>query len=256
MDIFHAIILGIVEGITEFLPVSSTGHMIVVADWLGMDRNAENTAFEIIIQVAAIFAVIANYTDKFHPRHFALWIKVLIAFLPIAVIGFLLSDWIESLFNVQVVAWMFIIGGIIFLVVEHFYRDDTPRVRVMETLSYTQAAWVGFAQLFALIPGTSRAGATIIGGMLAGLDRKASAEFSFLLALPVLGASSGYSLLKHYDEFANTSFTPLIVGFLVAFVVAYLTMKLFLGFLERFTFRAFGIYRILFGVLLLWWTAH
>ena len=185
------------------------------------------------------------------------WVAVVdLAFLPIAVIGFLLSDWIESLFNVQVVAWMFIIGGIIFLVVEHFYRDDTPRVRVMETLSYTQAAWVGFAQLFALVPGTSRAGATIIGGMLAGLDRKASAEFSFLLALPVLGASSGYSLLKHYDEFANTSFTPLIVGFLVAFVVAYLTMKLFLGFLERFTFRAFGIYRILFGVLLLWWTAH
>jgi Uncharacterized bacitracin resistance protein len=255
MDIFHAIILGIVEGITEFLPVSSTGHMIVVADWLGMDRDAKHTAFEIIIQFAAIFAVIANYTEKFHPRHFALWVKVLIAFLPIAAIGFLFSDEIESLFNPQIVAWMFIIGGIIFLIVEHFYREDTHRVRQMEDLSYAQAAWVGFAQLFALVPGTSRAGATIIGGMLAGLDRKSSTEFSFLLALPVLGASSGYSLLKHYDEFATTSFVPLIVGFVVAFLVAYLTMKLFIGFLQRFTFRTFGVYRILFGVLLLWWLA-
>ncbi len=255
MDIFHAIILGIVEGITEFLPISSTGHMIVVADWLGMPREAQNTAFEIIIQFAAIFAVIANYTDKFHPKHFQLWVKVLIAFLPIAIIGFLFADQIESLFDVKVVAWMFIIGGIVFLLLEQFYRDSEHRVRDMENLSYQQAAWVGFAQIFALIPGTSRAGSTIVGGMLAGLDRKASAEFSFLLALPVLGASSGYSLLKHYDEFASTSFVPLIVGFVVAFVVAYLTMKVFLGFLEKFTFRAFGIYRILFGLLLLWWLA-
>ena len=255
MDILHAIILGIVGGITEFLPVSSTGHMIVVADWLGMDRNAQNTAFEIIIQFAAIFAVIANYTDKFHPRHLNLWVKVCIAFLPIAAIGFLFSDLIESLFSVQVVAWMFIVGGIIFLVVEHFYREESHRVKQMEDLSYQQAAWVGFAQLFALVPGTSRAGATIIGGMLAGLDRKSSTEFSFLLALPVLGASSAYSLLKHYDEFASTSFMPLIIGFVVAFLVAYLTMKLFIHFLERFTFRAFGIYRILFGLVLLWWLA-
>ncbi len=255
MDIFHAIILGIVEGITEFLPVSSTGHMIVVSDWLGIDRNAQHTAFEIIIQFAAIFAVIASYTEKFHSRYFTLWVKVFIAFLPLAAVGFLFSDTIESLFNPHIVAWMFIIGGVIFLIVEHFYREDVQRVRNMEDLSYTQAAWVGFAQLFALVPGTSRAGATIIGGMLAGLDRKSSTEFSFLLALPVLGASSGYSLLKHYEEFATTSFTPLIVGFVVAFVVAYLTMKVFIGFLERFTFRIFGVYRILFGLLLLWWLA-
>lgn len=253
MEIFHAIILAIVEGITEFLPISSTGHMIVVADWLGIPREAQNTAFEIIIQFAAIFAVIANYTDKFHPRHLQLWVKVLIAFLPIAAIGFLFDDYIETLFTVQTVAWMFIIGGIIFLIVEQFYRETPQQVHDMEDLSYQQAAWVGFAQLFALVPGTSRAGASIIGGMLAGLSRKASAEFSFLLALPVLGASSAYTFLKHYQDFATTSFMPLIVGFVVAFVVAYLTMKLFLGFLERFTFRAFGIYRILFGVLLLWW---
>ncbi|EIJ34280.1 undecaprenyl-diphosphate phosphatase [Thiothrix nivea] len=255
MDIIHAIILGIVEGITEFLPISSTGHMIVVADWLGIPRESQNTAFEIIIQFAAIFAVIANYTDKFHPRHLKLWVKVLIAFLPIAVIGFLFADLIESLFDVKIVAWMFIIGGVIFLLLEHFYRDSPHRVHDMENMSFQQAAWVGFAQIFALVPGTSRAGATIVGGMLAGLDRKASAEFSFLLALPVLGASSAYSLLKHYDEFASTSFAPLIVGFVVSFVVAYLTMKIFLGFLEKFTFRTFGIYRILFGLLLLWWLA-
>lgn len=255
MDMLHAIILGIVEGFTEFLPISSTGHMIVVADWLGMPRESQNTAFEIIIQVAAIFAVIANYLEKFHPRYLTLWLKVLSAFLPIAIVGFLFDDFIESLFDIQIVAWMFIIGGIIFLIVEHYYREDAQRVRHMEDLSYTQAAWIGFAQLFALVPGTSRAGATIVGGMLAGLDRKASTEFSFLLALPVLGASSGYSLLKHYDDFATTGFMPLIVGFVVAFLVAYFTMKVFIGFLERFTFRAFGVYRILFGVLLLWWLA-
>jgi len=253
MDIIQAAILGIVEGLTEFLPISSTGHLIIVADLLGMPQNAENTAFKIIIQVAAIFAVIANYTDQFHPRHTQLWLKVLIAFLPVAAIGFLFDDQIEALFTVETVAWMFIIGGIIFLIVEHFYQDDKHATTHMSTITYQQAAWVGFAQIFALIPGTSRAGSTIVGGILTGMDRKTSAEFSFLLALPVLAASSGYAFLKHYDEFAATSFMPLIVGFIISFIVAYLTMKVFLGFLARFTFRAFGIYRILFGVLLLLW---
>ncbi len=253
MEIIHAVILGIIEGLTEFLPISSTGHLIVVADWLGMEQNDQNTAFKVIIQVAAIFAVVANYTERFHPRHYLLWLKVFIAFLPIAVIGLLFGDLIESLFVVEVVAWMFIVGGVVFLLLEHYYREGAHQTRSMDQISFRQSSWIGLAQLFAVIPGTSRAGATIVGGMLTGLDRKTSAEFSFLLAMPVLMASSAYSLLKHYDEFASTSFTPLIVGFIVSFLVAWLTMKLFLSFLERFTFRAFGIYRIAFGVLLLGW---
>lgn len=253
MDVLQAAILGIIEGLTEFLPISSTGHLIVVADWLGVEPTDQNIAFKVIIQVAAIFAVVGNYTERFHPRHVTLWMKVFIAFLPIAIIGFLFGDLIETFFVVHTVAWMFIIGGIIFLVVEHYYNEDIQPTRTMDQITYRQAGWVGFAQIFAVIPGTSRAGATIIGAMLTGMNRKSSAEFSFLLALPVLLASSAYSLLKYYNEFASSSFTPLIVGFVVSFVVAFFTMKLFLSFLERFTFRAFGVYRIVFGAVLLFW---
>jgi undecaprenyl-diphosphatase len=168
-------------------------------------------------------------------------------------VGFLLADQIKALFSVEIVAWGFIIGGLIFLWLERVYKEDAHTITDIEQLSYRQAAWVGFAQMFALIPGTSRAGASIVGGMLVGLSRKASAEFSFLLALPVLAAASGYDFLKHYEDFAQSSFTPLIIGFLVSFLVAYLTMKLFLSFLDRFTFVAFGVYRILFGCILLLW---
>jgi undecaprenyl-diphosphatase len=252
MDLLDVIILGIIEGITEFLPISSTGHLIVVADWLGMEQSKQNTAFKIIIQLAAIFAVVSNYSTRFHPREITLWIKVLIAFLPIAIVGFIFTNQIEGLFILHTVAWMFIIGGGVFLVVEHYYDDQAHSTRDMDQITYVQSFWVGFAQIFSVVPGTSRAGATIIGGILAGMDRKTSTEFSFLLALPVLSASSAYTLLRNYHEFATTSFIPLIIGFSVSFIVAFLTLKLFLRFLESFTFRAFGIYRIIFGTLLLW----
>jgi undecaprenyl-diphosphatase len=251
VDIFQAVILGIVEGLTEFLPISSTGHMIVVGDFIGVAQTEANKAFEVIIQLAAILAVVFNYKDKFTLSKIDLWLKVLIAFLPLAIVGFIFKDLIKEAFNPKVVAYMFIIGGIIFLIQEHFYKKERQKTRDVEDVSFTQAAWIGFAQMFALIPGTSRAGSTIVGALLVGLDRKAAAEFSFLLALPVMGATSGYDLLKHYDEFSQTGFLPLIIGFVVAFVVAYFTMKFFIKFLERFTFRAFGIYRIIFGILLL-----
>jgi len=250
MEIIHAVILGIIEGITEFLPISSTGHLIIASDLMGLPQSKANTAFEVIIQLSAILAVVANYKDKFQPKHFELWLKVFIAFVPIAAIGLLFSDQIKALFSVQVVATMFIIGGLIFLVVEYFQKETSPKTLDVEDISFSQAAWIGVAQVFALIPGTSRAGSTIIGALLVGLSRKASAEFSFLLALPVLAAASGYDLVKHYDEFAGERMMPLMVGFLVSFIVAFLTMKLFIHFLERFTFVAFGIYRILFGIVL------
>ncbi len=252
MDIIHAVILGIIEGITEFLPISSTGHLIVGSELLGLPQTKANKAFEVIIQLSAILAVIANYKDKFHPKHFQLWIKLFIAFLPIAIIGFLFSHQIKALFSVQVVAIMFIIGGIIFLILEYFQKNRVPRTLDVEDISIKQAALIGIAQVFAVIPGTSRAGSTIVGALLAGLSRKASAEFSFLLALPVLAAASGYDFLKHYKEFSGADFTSLAIGFVVSFIVAYFTMKLFIRFLEKFTFVTFGVYRILFGIILLY----
>jgi len=250
VDIFQSIVLGIVEGMTEFLPISSTGHLIVVADWLGMQQTETNTAFEVIIQLAAILAVVFNYKEKFTLEKIELWKKVFIAFLPIAVVGFLFSHQIKALFSVPVVATMFIVGGIVFLILEHFYREENHTTTDVEDVTYRQAAWIGFAQVFALIPGTSRAGSTIVGALLVGLSRTAAAEFSFLLAVPVMLAASGYDLLKHYHEFSEANFVTLGIGFAVAFVTAYLTMMFFIKFLEKFTFVAFGIYRILFGLLL------
>ena len=146
---------------------------------------------------------------------------------------------------------MFIVGGIIFLIVEYLHKDRVAEIQYVEDISYKQAVWVGIAQVFALVPGTSRAGSTIIGAMLVGLSRKASAEFSFLLAMPVMVAASGYDFLKNYKEFSDANLIALGIGFLTAFVVAFLAMKLFIRFLEHFTFVAFGIYRIIFGILLL-----
>ncbi len=251
MDIFQAIIIGIIEGFTEFLPISSTGHMIVASKFLGIPETDLTKAYEVIIQFAAILAVMLIYREKITFKKVDLWMKLLVAFLPLAIVGFIFKDVIKSLFNVQTVAWMFIVGGIIFLIVEYFYKEKESHVKDVELVSYKQAWWVGFAQIFSLVPGTSRAGATIIGGMLTGLDRKTSAEFSFLLAIPVMAAVSGYDLLKHYQDFADANWGAFVIGFVVAFVVAYATIKLFLAFIQRFTFVAFGIYRIVFGVILL-----
>jgi len=254
MDIFQAIILGFIEGITEFLPISSTGHLIVASQWLGLPQTDNNKAFEVIIQLAAILAVTATYRDKMTLAHIALWQKVALAFIPVGAVGFLFHKQIKAMFTVDIVAIMFIVGGLIFLLVEILQRNKVYETTDVEDLTYKQALWIGIAQVAALIPGTSRAGASIIGAMLVGLDRKASAEFSFLLALPVMLAASGFDLLKHYQDFSGDQLMPLLAGFIVAFVAAYGTMKLLLSFLQRFTFVAFGVYRILFGALLLWVT--
>lgn len=252
MDIYQAIILGIIEGITEFLPISSTGHLIVASEALGLVQSETNTAFEVIIQFAAILAVVANYKEKFRFRYLDLWAKVIIAFLPLAVTGFLFKDQIKAMFTVETVAVMFIVGGILFLIIEYFQKNRVPKVEAVEDISYVQAAWIGIAQAFALVPGTSRAGSTIIGALLVGLSRKASAEFSFLVALPVMATVSGYDLLKYHKDFTGELLPVLLAGFVTSFLVAWVVMKLFIKFLERFTFNAFGVYRILFGVILLY----
>jgi undecaprenyl-diphosphatase len=252
MTIFDSVILGIIEGFTEFLPISSTGHMIVASQFMGLDQTSVNKAFEVIIQFAAILAVILTYPSKFTFKHIDLWSKVFIAFLPIAALGFLFSKQVKAMFSLEIVAIMFIIGGIVFLIVEKFYKEETTHTLDVEDVTYKQAIWIGIAQIFALIPGTSRAGASIIGAMLMGLNRKTSAEFSFLLAFPVMCATTAYDLLKHHDELlVGGNLLLLSIGFVVSFVVAFLTIKVFLKFLEKFTFVAFGIYRIIFGILLL-----
>jgi len=252
MGIFNSIFLGIIEGFTEFLPISSTGHLIVASYFLGIDQTSINKAYEVIIQFAAIFAVVFNYKDKFTIKKVDLWKKVFIAFLPIGAVGFVFSHQIKELFSINVVAIMFIVGGIIFLIVEkYFIQDDKQLIDDVESVTLKQSIVIGIAQVFALIPGTSRAGSTIIGALLVGLSRKASAEFSFLLAFPVMSAVTAYDLLKHYKEFSLENLLDLSVGFIVSFIVAYLTIKLLLKFLENFTFVFFGIYRIIFGVLLL-----
>lgn len=253
MGILESIILGIIEGFTEFLPISSTGHLIVASEALGIDQTKVTTAYEVIIQFAAILAVVFNYKEKFHPSKIALWMKLALSFIPIGAVGFIFADHIKAMFDITIVAWMFIIGGVIFLIVEKYYDESKSHIEDVEQVSYKQALYIGIAQIFALIPGTSRAGSSIIGAMLVGLNRKASAEFSFLLALPVMCATTGYDILKHYQDFAGANLLPLVVGFITAFIVAYLTMKLFLAFLQKFTFVAFGIYRILFGAILLIW---
>lgn len=252
MTIFDSIILGIIEGFTEFLPISSTGHLIVASEFLGIDQNSVTKAYEVIIQFAAIFAVVFNYRDKFSMDKISLWTKVFLAFLPIGVVGFIFSHQIKELFSIQIVAIMFIVGGIVFLLVEKFLiANETHLIDDVEEVTVKQSLIIGFAQVFALIPGTSRAGSTIIGALLTGLSRKASAEFSFLLAFPVMSAVTAYDLLKHYHEFSDANLVTLGVGFIVSFIVAYFTIKLFLVFLEKFTFVAFGIYRIIFGIILL-----
>lgn len=253
MGIFESILLGIIEGFTEFLPISSTGHLIVASEALGIDQTQVTKAYEVIIQFAAILAVLFTYKDKFHPSKINLWMKISLSFLPIGIIGFICADYVKAMFDIKIVAWMFIIGGIVFLIMEKYYDEKKAYIEDIEQVTYKQSFYIGLAQVFALIPGTSRAGSTIIGAMLVGLSRKASAEFSFLLALPVMGATTAYDILKHYDDFVGANFTVLAIGFITAFIVAYLTMKLFLAFLQRFTFVAFGIYRILFGLILLIW---
>jgi undecaprenyl-diphosphatase len=252
MDIFQSIILGIIEGFTEFLPISSTGHLIVASKFLDIDQTSVTKAYEVIIQFAAILAVVLNYKEKFTLKKIELWKRVFIAFIPIGAVGFLFSHQIKELFSINVVAVMFIVGGIVFLIVEkYFIKENINSIKDVEDVTLKQSVIIGFAQIFALIPGTSRAGSTIIGALLVGLDRKTSAEFSFLLAFPVMSAVTGYDLLKHYHEFNDSNLLMLMVGFVVAFLVAYITIKLFLKFLEKFTFVFFGIYRIIFGVVLL-----
>jgi len=250
MTIVDSIILGIVEGITEFLPISSTAHMIIVSALLGLKQTVTNVAFEVIIQLGATLAIVMIYLDKINFKEINLWKKVILAFFPLAVIGFLLRHQIKELFNLYTVAWMFIIGGIVFFIVEKFYKEEKVKVNEVEKVNYRQALIVGFFQVFALIPGTSRSGSTIVGGMLSGLSRKTSADFSFLLAIPTMFAASGYEFAKNIHSFKDQNLLVLGIGFIISFISCYIAVKWFLNFVKKYTLIPFGIYRIIVGILI------
>jgi undecaprenyl-diphosphatase len=258
-DLVAAAILGLVEGITEFIPVSSTGHLIVVTEWLGLGGERWKT-FNVFIQLGAILAVVWHYRVLFlnvlrHAtapanRRFAL--NLLIAFLPAAVIGFLARDFIkERLFSTGVVAGALIVGGVAILLIERW--QPATRHPSVEELPPRTALGVGLAQVLALVPGVSRSGATILGGYALGMSRRAAAEFSFFLAIPVMVAASGYDLLKSRDALSVADVPMFAVGFLVAFASALVVIRAFIGFVSRSSFAAFAWYRIAAGALLLAW---
>lgn len=255
-----AVVLGIVEGATEFLPVSSTGHLIIASDVLNFPV-AQRETFEIFIQLGAILAVFWHYRHDLldlarrAPREAAardLVGKVALAFVPAAAVGLLLHHWIEAnLFSVRAVAWALIVGGVVIWLVER--RPRPVSVTSLERTRWRDALAVGVAQIASLYPGTSRAAATIIGGMLVGMDRPTATQFSFYLALPTLTAASLFSLLKAIDRIHADEAVTLAIGLVTAFASALLVIRAFLAFVRTHDFRPFAYYRIAFGLALLWW---
>ena len=251
MTIFDSIVLGVVEGFTEFLPISSTGHLIVVSSFLGLEQTNAHKTFEVAIQLGSILAVLFLFVKRLLVDKM-LWLKIMIAFLPTAIFGFLFYKTIKALFGVESVAIMLIIGGFIFLIVEYFRRNhDDSKDKTINDLSIKEALTIGLFQSLSMVPGTSRSGATMIGGLFAGLSRKSAAEFSFLLAIPTMFAATFYDLYKNRNDMIIDDYSLLIIGFVTAFVVAFFTVKAVMNFLTTHTFIVFGIYRIIFGILLL-----
>lgn len=256
MSIFEVILIGIVEGLTEFLPVSSTGHLILLSHALQMHNSEFLKTFEISIQLGAILSVVLLYWKRLF-QDWRIYLKLFLAFLPAAVIGFLAYDFIKGyLFNGYVVSVMLILGGIILIFIDRWTKGMTGKVDQLENISNTKALKIGFFQVISMIPGTSRAAATIIGGMIEGLDRKQAAEFSFLLAIPTMAAATGYDLLQTASSLSNHEINLLLLGGFVSFVVAIVAIKAFVAFLVRYGFKHFGYYRIALGMVFLaatWW---
>jgi undecaprenyl-diphosphatase len=256
--LWKAAVLGLVEGATEFIPVSSTGHLIVVSDWLDL-RDERAKTFDIFIQLGAILAIVWLYRVRLissvqsagrEPTSRRFLGNLLLGFVPAAVVGFLAHDWIKArLFNPAVVAWALVIGGVLILVIERW--APRPRVNHVNMLAPSTAFGIGLAQVLSLIPGTSRSGATIMGGYVLGLSRVAATEFSFFLAIPVMLAATLYELLKSWAALAPTDVPMFAVGFIVSFISALLVVKAFLTYVAGHSFAVFAWYRIAFGVLLL-----
>jgi undecaprenyl-diphosphatase len=253
MNIIQSIIIAIIEGLTEFLPVSSTGHMILASTIMNIQDDAFVKTFEICIQLGAIMAIVMLYAKKFL-QSLTIYFKLGIAFIPTGIAGFLAYPYIKAyLFNSIVVAISLIVGGIVLVLIDKKVAAKKSETDVLENISYKNSFFIGLIQCFSMIPGVSRAAATIIGGVFNGLDKKQATEFSFLLAVPTMLAATGYDLIKTPIVFTSHEIVLLSIGFVVAFFTAWLAVKIFLKIVENYGFKHFGYYRIIIGIVFLIW---
>ncbi len=256
MTIVQAIILAIVEGLTEFLPVSSTGHMIIVSSWMGIDALAFTKLFEIVIQLGAILAVVVLYWRKFFDfSRLGFYKKIIIGVIPALILGYLFGDQIDLLLESSlIVGIMLFAGGIVLLFVDNWFKN--PTVETEKEMTLFHALRIGFWQCIAMIPGVSRSAASIIGGMQQKLTRKLAAEFSFFLAVPTMAAATGYKLLQAFQEHPDMlsdsrNLMVLLLGNVVAFIVALIAIKSFISYLQKHGFKWFGVYRIIVGLIII-----
>jgi undecaprenyl-diphosphatase len=253
MSIIEAIIIAIVEGLTEFIPVSSTGHMIIASSLMGINKDEFTKLFEVVIQLGAILAVVVLYWKKFFNfSKPAFYFKLFLGVLPALILGYMFGDQIDSMLEKpEVVGLTLLLGGIVLLFVDKWFQNPTKDSD--EKLDYFSAIRIGFFQCIALIPGVSRSAATIIGGMQQKMTRHAAAEFSFFLAVPTMAAATGYKLLKHRDLLMSSgdNIKLLLIGNIVAFIVALLAIKFFIGTLQKYGFKMWGYYRIVVGAIIL-----
>jgi undecaprenyl-diphosphatase len=254
MNVVQSIIISIVEGLTEFIPISSTGHMIIAEKLLGIQENEFSKMFTIAIQLGAILAVVVLYWKKFFDfKNLQFYFKLIIGVVPAIILGLLFSDKIDELLeSTTTVAFALLLGGIVLIFIDKFFNH--PTIRSEKQVSFLNSFTIGIWQCLAMIPGVSRSAASIIGGMQQKLTRSAAAEFSFFLAVPTMVAATGYKLFKHFHEqggFSGQEIKLLLIGNVVAFVVALLAIKFFIEFLKKHGFRLWGIYRIVIGLVLL-----
>jgi len=251
MSIFDVILTAILEGLTEFLPISSTGHMILLNAILGNGEDEFTKTFEVVIQLGAIMAIVLLYARRFITQ-WDIYLKLFVAFLPSALLGFLLHDYIkEKLFNHWVVAITLVVGGVVLILIDRVIKPVEETPEELSNITYKQSVLIGCFQCLAMIPGMSRAAATIIGGMFNGLSKKSAAEFSFLLAIPTMFAASGLDLIKFEGSISGEQWSMIGIGFVIAFLTAIFAVKWFVKLLEKHGFAGFGWYRIVIGVLFL-----
>jgi undecaprenyl-diphosphatase len=252
VQLLHVLIFGIVEGVTEFLPISSTGHLILTAKLFRISQSEFIKSFEIVIQLGAILSVVVLYRDRFI-KSWKIWKRLFVAFLPTVLIGALLYKTVKKylLGNNEVVLWSLFIGGLFLIIFELFHKEEKDAVEELSGVSYPQALVIGLFQSVALIPGVSRSAATIIGGLVVGLKRKNIVEFSFLLAVPTMLAATAFDLLKSSQVFQSEQLVSLGVGLVISFLVATASIKFLLTFIKRHSFISFGVYRMI--IALLFW---